>query len=120
MSIHHLNNHACKHCGSTIINGRKDKKFCDKKCSNDYHNERNSEANHAFNKVEKILRNNFRVIDTIYKSELDSDKVNQKLLLRRGFKDGFYTGYSNKIQSFIIYSYTLKLNQNGTASISPL
>ena len=54
---------------------------------------------------------------TIYKPELDADKINQKLLLRRGFKYEFYTGYSENLKAFIIYSYIIKPNQNGTASI---
>lgn len=112
-------NKSCKACGETF-NGRKNKIYCSKACANHYHNERHSIANHAFLKTEKILRNNFVIIDQAYPNLGSEKAITTKTIISRGYKLKFNTGYDQTSKSFLLYSYALKFDKHGNTFISKL
>jgi len=54
----------CLHCEKELI-GRADKKFCDRQCRNDYNNTQNSASNNYIRKVNRIIKNNRNVLESL-------------------------------------------------------
>ncbi|MEQ8360034.1 MAG: hypothetical protein RH860_11150 [Cytophagales bacterium] len=89
-----LEERECKQCGKKII-GRKDKRFCDYNCRNDYHNELKKNSEVYMNKVNLILRHNRNLLLRFCPE--GRALVFEAELLRLGFVPGFFTGlYTSK------------------------
>ena len=84
----------CLECEKKLF-GRKDKKFCDYHCRNDFHNRLKREGESYMNRVLLILRHN----RSILQRHCPEGKTNVKYsdLLREGFSPDYFTGlYTSK------------------------
>ncbi len=80
----------CLSCQKPLL-GRKDKKFCDYHCRNDYHNELKKMSEVYLNKVNLILRHNR---DVLVKFCPEGKVLVFETELRRlGFVPEYFTGY---------------------------
>jgi len=104
----------CNEC-KKILNGRSDKKFCDEGCRNNYNNRLNSIAYKNVKNINKILRINRNVLNSLLPNE-DKTTVSQKTLLILGFNFEYFTHtYQTKAgnQYYFVYEYGyLKLENN--------
>ena len=79
----------CIEC-KKLLNGRSDKKFCDEGCRNNHNNRLNSIAYKNVKNINKILRINRNVLNSLLPNE-DKTTVSQKTLLILGFNFEYYT-----------------------------
>ncbi len=78
----------CLECGEPL-QGRVDKRFCGDYCRNTYHNRSNRGASTIIRQVNRVLRENRRIL-----AELNTDgkrSVPRTWLLDRGFQFGYFT-----------------------------
>ena len=90
----------CLSCGREFT-GRQDKKYCSSDCRSSYHNERNSDANNFVRKVNKVLRENRRVL-----KELNPDgkaKIHRKKLEERNFRFQYFTNLYRTQKGHVYY-----------------
>lgn len=82
----------CKNCGKRIDpkKGRADRKYCDERCKNQYHNARNNEENSEVQRIELILRKNHRILKKMFLRK-DRDEIERERLLKEGFHFDFHT-----------------------------
>lgn len=91
--------------------GRSDKIFCNKHCQNYFNNLKYREEAHFFEKVEKIVRKNFTLLNKIMNND-KVKKVESESLIRRGYKEGFCTYVKSK-NDYIVYNIrVVRLNNN--------
>jgi predicted nucleic acid-binding Zn ribbon protein len=81
-------NKLCPVCNDPII-GRMDKKFCSDQCRNIFNNQKNSHSSETIRKINKILKNNHKILLTL--NPEGKTKVSRKKLLSMGFNFGYYT-----------------------------
>ena len=79
---------SCDYCGESI-KGRADKRFCSQECRNGYHNHVASLNDAFMRKVNKILRQNRRILAAL--APEDKNYVSRERLDDRGFNFGYYT-----------------------------
>jgi predicted nucleic acid-binding Zn ribbon protein len=78
----------CPVCGDPIV-GRIDKKFCSDHCRNEFNNRRNCNSSDVIRNVNKILRNNHRILLTM--NPRGKAKARREKLLSRGFNFNYFT-----------------------------
>ena len=83
-----------------ILKGRSDKKFCNIKCKNDYHNPINRKQNLIFKRDQDKLHKNHKALKMFYDLSQDEVFIQIRPLFQQGFDPCFYIG-------------TLKLNDTG-------
>lgn len=91
----------CLECGE-VLNGRKDKRFCDDQCRSTFYNKQNSDSTNLVRKVNNVLRKNRRIL-----AELNPNGkavVHQNDLLTKGFNFSYYTN-SFKTKTGNIYHF---------------
>lgn len=79
----------CPVCGDEII-GRIDKKFCSDQCRNTFNNEKYSSNNAYVQKVNRVLKKNYSILQTLNQS--GKTKVSRSKLLQEGFDFNYFTG----------------------------
>ena len=97
----------CLECEKTII-GRKDKKFCDDSCRNNYNNRLNSDPSNYVRNVNNLLRKNRRILFNVFdsKPDLQSVKVHRDTLIKKGFDFKFHTSvYTTKQDKVYHFCY---------------
>jgi len=80
----------CPECNE-IIKGRTDKKFCSVYCKSTYHYKKNQIENNMFVRVDKILRQNRRILKNYNKS--GKSTVRKSTLLTEGFNPKYFTHF---------------------------
>ena len=82
----------CLHCKKIIdpLKGRADRRYCDERCKNAYHNARSSDENGELERVDKILRKNHRILKKLFLLK-DHDGISRERLLKEGFDFGYHT-----------------------------
>lgn len=94
----------CLECGSPI-QGRRDKKFCDDQCRNDFNNRLVSETSEEFKAINLILRKNRKILEEMISPEGKS-KISGKSLTEKGFNFTYITHlYTTKTGSTYRYCY---------------
>lgn len=94
----------CLECG-TPIQGRRDKKFCDDQCRNDFNNRLLSETSEEFKAINQILRKNRKILEVMISPEGKS-KIAGKSLAEKGFNFTYITHlYTTKSGSTYRYCY---------------
>jgi hypothetical protein len=78
----------CPVCGDQIV-GREDKKFCSDHCRNAFNNRRHCYSSEVIRNVNKILRNNHRILHTL--NPRGKAKARREKLLSRGFNFDYFT-----------------------------
>ncbi len=99
----------CLECSRTIY-GRKDKKFCDDSCRNNYNNHQNRENTNIIRKVNRILKKNRQVLEEVsgLSGEKRTHKTHREILLNKGFRfdllTSIYTTKEGK-KYYYVYNY---------------
>lgn len=87
------------------ISGRRDKKFCDDQCRNNYNNKQLGELPAEVKNINLILRKNRRILEELLPPE-GMTKVPAKTLLTKGFDLTYHTHlYTTKAGSVYHYCY---------------
>lgn len=99
----------CPVCG-TEFEGRVDKKFCCDQCRNTYNNHLNQKTTLFTYDVNKILKNNRKVLFEMYekidKPETERHSVSKEKMLKAGFKFDYLTNiYKTKSDKMYYYCY---------------
>jgi hypothetical protein len=89
----------CMQCGETI-RGRRDKKFCNDQCRNDYNNFMNSDRVACMRNTNGVLRRNRKILESILQS---FDNV--KIPLRRIIDAGYQPDHLTQVQTTNIGTY---------------
>lgn len=80
----------CLECGE-LIEGRVDKKYCSDHCRNAYNNHIHSQKNNEVRNVNRVLRNNKRILDKLNPG--GKARATREKLLGQGFKFNYITSY---------------------------
>lgn len=78
----------CLHCG-TVMYGRSDKKFCDTKCKNAYHNEETERSRRYRKGVMAAIEVNYAILDDLLKNRQLTVAVEK--IAPRGFSPNYST-----------------------------
>lgn len=106
----------CRDCGRPFT-GRADKIFCEHTCRSNYHNRVNRELTDIMNKVNKILRANWKILEKLFGE--GTSYVPKKQLERVGFDFDFFT---QSVQSegktyFYVYEFHYRFINGGIVEI---
>jgi hypothetical protein len=77
-----------------MLRGRMDKRFCDDYCRSAYNNKllRNTQGAGLLRKVNSILRKNRRILEEMMAGGGEPVKVQQAVLVKKGFNFNYLTG----------------------------
>ncbi len=101
----------CKECDG-VINGRSDKQYCDDICRSAYNNKRNRNRFFAIQAGNKILKNNYLVLDKLSALEQPRECIEY---INLGFDFEYITGielYQGKMMRRC-YDYLYELTERG-------
>jgi len=94
----------CLSCGKPVY-GRVDKKFCNNTCRNDYNNLQNSATNSYIRKVNRILKRNRNILESLTPKD-KSIKIRAKELAKEGFSFEYFTHqYTTKVGKTYNFCY---------------
>lgn len=103
----------CLECG-TLLNGRKDQKFCGDYCRNTYNNRLNEDSSKYMRRINNILRKNRRILSQLNPN--GKKTVDGITLAEDGFNFHYYTNiYTTKKGNQYIFCYDqgyLKVDDN--------
>ncbi len=102
----------CLCCGARISYGRKDKKFCNSGCKDEYHNRGKTHKLAAKNKFEHAMERNYRILNDLIK--LDIRQVPLADMLAMGFNPNYVTSYSRNAGAVNLACYDISFRQSET------
>ncbi|MCQ2136000.1 MAG: hypothetical protein MJY67_03705 [Bacteroidales bacterium] len=79
----------CLMCGETLVNGRLPRKFCDRKCRNDYHNKEVRQVRLSRLRVTNRLEKNYAVLRHL--TELGIEELSMPQMSQLGFAPDYFT-----------------------------
>ncbi len=94
--------------------GRSDKKYCNDYCRSNFNNHKNTFRYEHMNQVNRILKSNWRILQTLYKE--GNSESTEDILLSMGFKFECITGIEmekGKVGYIRCYEYVL-VKKNGS------
>lgn len=95
----------CQNCGRRI-KGRFDKKYCNSRCRNIFHNQSKSKTGGYVRKVNQILRRNRSILETLLPSGNKTKRTTKNDLLNQGYHFSFLTHiYTTKQGKTYRYCY---------------
>lgn len=99
----------CLECSKTIY-GRRDKKFCDDSCRNNYNNQQNSDNTNVIRNTNRKLKNNRKILEEIsgLTDNKKSHKTHKNILIDKGFKFDYLTQIYKTKQGkvyYFVYNY---------------
>lgn len=106
-----MENKCCMQCGSPI-KGRRDKKFCDDHCRNNYYNLLHMNRTNMMRQVHQVLRKNRRILEQMLNDCKADEPIPLAPLLEQGFLPGYHTKVhidSRGITLFFCYEYGFEL-----------
>lgn len=80
----------CRYCDTTI-RGRSDKRFCNDACRNAYHNEMNKEPFTLVNSINRKLKRNRKILQTLLLKSKNELNISREDLLNLGFNFRYFT-----------------------------
>ena len=96
----------CENCGKTI-EGRSDKKFCDKYCKSQFHYLKQKEdVSNIYYKIDKQIKLNRKILKAFNRS--GKSVVRKTVLVKEGFNPNYFTHYwkNNKGDVYLfVYDY---------------
>ena len=104
----------CLECGDKII-GRADKKFCNDACRNAYNNSLNKDTNNTMRIIQRILRNNYRVLSSLNFTDGKAKSTKEKLS-SSGFDFEYFTHfkkYKNGAEYRFVFDIGYKFLEDG-------
>ncbi len=87
--MHEQTEKTCLNCDNVLV-GRLDKKFCSADCRNEYNNRRYREEQQAVIQINKILKNNRKILQQLNPTGSQMD-VSPELLTKSGFNFNYFT-----------------------------
>ncbi len=108
-----MENKCCMQCGSPM-KGRRDKKFCDDHCRNNYNNLLHLNTTSMMRKVHQVLRKNRRILEKALAKAKQSDRIPLDSLLEEGFLPIYHTKSGSDEQGrsyFFCYEYGFQLHE---------
>lgn len=78
----------CQYCGKEL-HGRPDKKFCDNRCRNSYHNLSKNEYSNIRHKTDNILKRNYNILSGLINRGITSVDILE--MEQFGFRPSFVT-----------------------------
>lgn len=93
---------ACLDCGKPV-SGRRDKKFCDDQCRNNYYNRAHGETSEEFKAINLILKKNRKILEDLLPPD-GKAKVSSKTLTDKGFNHTYLT-HTYTTQAGSVYRY---------------
>ena len=109
-----MENKCCMQCGSPI-KGRRDKKFCDDHCRNNYNNLLHLNTTSMMRQVHQVLRKNRRILEKALGNAHSSQKIPLAPLLEEGFLPGYHTKIATDVhgrQCFYCYEFGFCLHES--------
>lgn len=97
----------CKHCNSSIDQGRSDKLYCDRICRAAYHNKKRLLDERKLIEINRILRKNRQILQ----DRLDNGEhiIKKSVLKKEGFIFKYFTQYEASADLEARYCYDLML-----------
>lgn len=94
--------------GEEFVPKRSNQKFATSKSKNDYHNRRSRKNSRRFEEIDKRIRKNCKILDTLTKVKKEHDVTKERLIGAGFHMDGFNVRhrYNGKIHSGV-YNYTV-------------
>lgn len=99
----------CLECSKTIY-GRRDKKFCDDSCRNNYNNHQNSNVINIVRRVNRVLKKNRQILEDVsgLNENKRTHKTHREILLKKGYNFDYitniYTTKEGKVYHYV-YNY---------------
>lgn len=95
----------CRYCDKLIdlSKGRRDRRFCDERCKNSFHNKIAFEEEREAKRINKILKKNREVLKKMT-ARKDKNEITKERLLKAGFDFTYYTHHKNTLH--YNYQYT--------------
>ena len=90
----------CQVCDRPL-QGRQDKKFCSPDCRSAYHNRRNADANNFVRKVNKVLRENRRILKEL--NPEGKTRIHKKKLEAHNFRFQYFTNAYRTQKGHVYY-----------------
>ncbi len=87
------------------LHGRTDRKFCSNQCRYNHHNERKRNVDPELVRINKILSQNFAILENCLGSEHTAIRGREELL-RLGFSFDYYTQAKGDYRFCYYYGYT--------------
>lgn len=85
--------HNCLECG-TPLRGRRDKKFCNESCRNQFHNHVNADQSQTIREINNGLRRNRRILIELVQQ--GKKTIQRSILARKGFDFELITAMQEK------------------------
>lgn len=92
------NNNTCSTCGQPL-RGRTDKKFCNDYCRNIHHNSAQPRLPEDVKKINRILTNNRKLLDSLLVNPNYPIRISRQYLLECGFHFNYFT---HTIQNYAV------------------
>lgn len=106
-----MENKCCMQCGSPI-KGRRDKKFCDDHCRNNYYNWLHMNRTNMMRQIHQVLRKNRRILQNALETRATTNGIPLAPLLEEGFLPGYHTKIQHDEKGktyFYCYEYGFQL-----------
>jgi len=102
----------CIECDSTFT-GRNGKKYCSNQCRATYFNKQNADANNFVRRINKILRNNRKILKTLNPNA--KTRVHRDTLIAAGFKFKYFTNAfeTKSTKYFFCYEFGYRISGKG-------
>jgi len=98
----------CLECGHEISYGRDDKKFCNNKCRNNYHNKEKQDHRSVRTRVTGIINKNYSILCYLILTGVKSADIGQ--LIQWGFNPNFMTSNRKILRRNECWCYDIKYN----------
>lgn len=101
----------CKFCNKYLdpLKGRRDRMYCDPICRSAYHNNLPKNIDPEIERVNKILFDNFRILEDVMKSsDRPTGNISLEKLQELKFSFKYYTTTHNEYKYCYLYGYTPK------------
>lgn len=112
------NENICIECGKVLI-GRADRKFCCPECRISYHNREYRRKNREINRINKILRKNYIILENTLAKGLPA--CTSRYLYEAGFNFDYFTSLdgigSGKPAKMVCYNISYYLDNKGMMTI---
>jgi predicted nucleic acid-binding Zn ribbon protein len=106
-----MENKHCLQCAAPL-KGRRDKKFCDDHCRNNYNNQLHLNTTLMMRQVHQILRKNRRILEKALIQNEAGEPILLEPLLEEGFLPGYHTKFSHDANGqlqYYCYEFGFKL-----------
>jgi hypothetical protein len=114
-----MKSRSCRQCGEAL-RGRIDKKFCSVDCKNTYHNAREVNQFPEVEKINRILRRNYRILRQLNSSSCG--RMKRDILEALGFNFSYYTKVCDRekgTRHFFIYDLAYCLLNEHELTLEP-